>query len=134
MPIIKWNPFWMDDEFENIFNTKLAAFPIDVYEKDGKVIAEAPIPCVDPKKIEVAIENEVLTIKSTEEQKSEVEEKNYFRKEIRHGSFCRSVRLPVPVQEEKAEANFKDGVLTISIPKAKEEKNKKSIKIKVEER
>lgn len=121
----------MDDEFENMFNAKLTALPIDVYEKDGKVIAEAPIPGIDPKKVEVEIENGILTIKNKEEKKSEVEEKNYYRKEVRHGSFYRSVRLPVPVLEKKAEAKFKDGVLTISIPKAKEEKSKKPIKIMV---
>lgn len=134
MSIIRWNPFWMDDAFEDFFKGRTAPIAVDVYEKDNKVFVEAPLPGIDPKKVKVDVEGGVLTIRGEEEKKSEVEEKNFYRKEVSSGSFYRAVRLPVPVKEDAAEAKFKDGVLTVSIPKTKEEKSKKSVKIEVEEK
>jgi len=104
--------------------------PMDVYEKKGKVIVETPIAGVDPEKVAISVEDNVLTIKGKSEKKSEVEEKNYYRKEVRYGSFYRSVTLPADVIGTKAEASYKDGVLKIEIPKAPEKKEKK-LKIKV---
>ena len=104
--------------------------PMDVYEKGGKVIVETPIAGVDPEKVAISVEDNVLTIKGKSEKKSEVEEKNYYRKEVRYGSFYRSVTLPADVIGTKAEASYKDGVLKIEIPKAPEKKEKK-LKIKV---
>ncbi|MFC1612321.1 Hsp20/alpha crystallin family protein [Patescibacteria group bacterium] len=134
MPIIKWNPFFMDEAFGDFFGSQPMAPALDIYEKDDKIIVEALLPEINPKKIEVDVDGGILTIKGAEEKKSEVDEKNYYRKEVRHGSFYRAVRLPVAVKEDKAEAKFKDGVLKISIPKAKETPVKKSVKIKVEEK
>lgn len=124
----------MNDEFEKFLKGRVVPIAVDIYEKDGKVFVEAPLPGIDPKKLKVNIDDSVLTIRGKEEKKSEVEEKNYYRKEVSYGGFCRAVRLPVAVKKDGAEAKFKDGVLTVSIPKAKEEKPKKPIKIKVEEK
>ena len=133
MAIVHWSPFWMDDAFENFFGNKSMAPAVDVYEKNDKVFVEAPLPGIDPKKVKVNIEDGVLTIKGEEEKKSEVEEKNYYRKEVRHGSFYRAVRLPARIKEDMVEAKFKGGVLTVSIPKLTKENPKKSVQIKVEE-
>ncbi len=129
-----WEPW--EDMIERFFGEwpeiKAREFvpPMDVYEKKGKVIVETPIAGVDPEKVAISVEDNVLTIKGKSEKKSEVEEKNYYRKEVRYGSFYRSVTLPADVIGTKAEASYKDGVLKIEIPKAPEKKEKK-LKIKV---
>lgn len=104
--------------------------PLDIYEKKGKVIVETSIAGIDPEKIDISIEDNVLTIKGKSEKKSEVEEKNYYRKEVKYGSFYRTVALPAKVKGGKAEASYEDGVLKIEIPKTEESKVKK-VKVKV---
>lgn len=137
MAIIKWTPFvgpsWLDD-FNQVWEdgTGPAGFTpaIDVYQDNDNVVVEAPLAGVDPAKVEIAIQNEVLTIKGESEKKSEVEDKNYYRKEVRCGSFYRAVQLPAQVAGDRAEAVYDQGVLTIKIPKIEETKPK-NIKIKV---
>ena len=138
-PLIKWTPFLdnfedmdkMFSEFMPSVRGSQAGFvpAVDVYENKDKVIVETQLAGIDPEKVDIAIENDVLIVKGESEKKSEVEDKNYYRKEIRQGSFYRSVPLPTHVIGEKASAEAKDGVLKISIPKAPEAKPKK-IKIR----
>lgn len=141
MAIIKWTPFLeepfeeMDKFFDKItpsINKNLQATfapAVDMYEDNDNVIVETQLAGVDPEKVDIAIENDVLTIKGESEKKSEVEEKDYYRKEIRRGSFFRSIQLPSHVLGDKASAMADGGVLKISIPKAQEVKAKK---IKIE--
>lgn len=136
MAIIKWTPFPLIDSFDEmdkffdnwptISNSFTPA--IDIYEEKDDVIVETPLAGIDPEKVDVSIENNVLTIKGESEKKSEVDDKNYYRKEVRWGSFYRSVALPTKVNGDKAEATYNQGVLTIRIPKAEEVKPK-TIKI-----
>ncbi len=102
---------------------------VDMYEDKDSVIVETQLAGIDPEKVDISIENDVLTIKGESEKKSEVEDKNYYRKEIRRGSFFRSIPLPTHVVGDKASAVAEKGVLKISIPKAEETKPKK---IKIE--
>lgn len=106
---------------------------VDMYEDKDNVIVETQLAGIDPDKVDVSIENDVLCIKGEGEKKSEVEDKNYYRKEIRRGSFYRSVPLPAHVQGDRAAAAAEDGVLKISIPKAPESKPK-SIKIETKKK
>ncbi|MBA3047841.1 Hsp20/alpha crystallin family protein [Patescibacteria group bacterium] len=138
MALIKWTPFLepfedMDKMFSELMpaNKGMAGFmpAVDVYEDKNNVIVETQLAGVDPEKVDISIENDVLSIKGESEKKSEVEDKNYYRKEIRRGSFYRSVPLPAHVLGDKASAAAEDGVLKISIPKAPETKPR-SIKIK----
>ncbi|HEX9664321.1 MAG TPA: Hsp20/alpha crystallin family protein [Patescibacteria group bacterium] len=140
MPIIKWNPFgdWPEDfDLDRFFQTpmvpqKMQGFipSIDVYQDNGHIVAETSLPGVDPKDVEVSIENDMLTIKGKTEKKTEVEEKNYFRKEMRSGVFHRRVALPAHVLGDQASADFENGILKITIPKAEPKKSKK-VEIKV---
>ena len=135
MALIKWAPFLEPfEEMDNFFSDfmpvrrgqKHGFMPaVDVYEDKDNVIVESELAGVDPDKVDVSIENDVLIIKGEGEKKSEVEDKNYYRKEIRSGSFYRSIPLPTHVLGDKASAEAKDGVLKISIPKAAEAKPKK---------
>lgn len=105
--------------------------PVDVYETENAVVVESPIPGVDADKIDIQIADGVMTIRGEHEKRSEVEEKNYYRKEVRHGSFTRSVALPTAVDADKAEAVVENGVLKVTVPKRSEDKkNIISVKVK----
>lgn len=117
----------MDKFFDKWPEIKGAEFTLelDIYEEKGKIVVETPIVGIDPKNVEISIDDSILTIKGRTEKKSEVEEKNYYRKEVRAGSFYRSIVLPSNVVENKMEKTYKDGVLIIKIPKAPKTKTKK---------
>ena len=138
MPIIKWTPFLEPfEDMNKMFDDYMPArggftglIPaVDVYQDKDKVYVETQLAGIDPEKVDISIENDVLIIKGENEKKSEVEDKNYYRKEIRRGSFYRSVPMPTHVIGEKASAEAVNGILKISVPKAAETKPK-TIKIK----
>ncbi len=101
---------------------------LDMYEDQENIIVETQLAGIDPEKVNISIENDVLCIRGESEKKSEIEEKNYYRKEIRRGSFYRSVPLPTKVDGDRATAMTEEGVLKIVIPKA-DEIQPKTIKI-----
>ena len=142
MPLIKWRPLFpfledWEKDFERDwlpdFSQKIKGFvpAMDVYQTKNAVIVETALAGVDPKDVEISVENDVLIVKGETKKEAEVEEKDYYRKEVRSGSFYRSVVLPTHVLPDKAKASAKDGILKIEIPKAPEVKGK-TIKIKVE--
>jgi HSP20 family protein len=126
------NPF---DDMEKSLAELSKGFipPVDVYEKDEKVIVETPLAGVDPKDVEVTVEGGVLTVRGKTEHRTEVDEKDYLYKEVRYGAFQRKVALPAPVLGEKAEATSEHGLLRISIPKA-EGGEKKQVKIEIKKK
>lgn len=91
---------------------------VDVVETDDAVRVSAELPGLDQKDIELSLDRDLLVIRG--EKRSETEEKgrNSYRAERRYGAFSRSVRLPTEVKADKAEAAFKNGVLTVTLPKA----------------
>jgi HSP20 family protein len=101
---------------------------VDVYEKDNQVVVETPLPGVDADKLKISIENDVLSIEGSSEKQSEVDEKDYYRKEVRYGSFHRAVALPCSVDGDQAKADYVSGMLKVSIPKATVAQ-KKTIKV-----
>jgi len=140
MSLIKWSPFLSDNyfddmdkmisEFMSISRGNKGFMPaVDMYEDNDNVVVETQLAGIDLEKINISIENDVLCIKGEGEKKTEVEEKNYYRKEIRRGNFYRSIPLPTRVDGDKASAVAEEGILKIYIPKASEAKPK-SIKIK----
>lgn len=123
MPIIKWEPFGeLDRMFEDFPSVALPKMgwdmAVDVFEEKGNVVAEMNLPGIDPEKINVSVENEYLRISGSREEEKETKEKHYYSKEIRRGSFERVVRLPQDVIKEKVEADYKNGVLRVTFPKA----------------
>ncbi len=104
--------------------------PVDMYETDAAVVVEMPMPGVDPKKLDISIENGILSVKGTNERKTEVDEKNYYRKEVRYGSVFRQIALPAKVLANKTEAVYEQGILKLSIPKAQEEGGAVKVQIK----
>lgn len=140
MSLIKWSPFLSDNYFEDMDKMISEFVPtvsgikgfmpaVDMYEDKDNIVVETQLAGIDPEKIDISIENDVLCIKGEGERKTEVDEKNYYRKEIRRGSFFRSIPLPNKVSGDEATAVAEGGILKISIPKAPETKPK-TIKIK----
>lgn len=137
MSIVRWTPMFpswndMDKMFDESFTNGLNGFvpALDVYQTKDEVVVETALAGIDPNLVNISIENDVLTIEGKSEHKSEVDDKNYYRKEIRCGSFHRSVALPTSVAGEKAHASYEKGILKVTIPK--EEKAKpKTVKIDI---
>jgi len=113
------------DKFLEEFGAAGATLPVDVYQTETSVVVKAALPGFDPAQIEVSVDNNVLTIQAKTEHKTEVDEKNYYRREMRSGSMCRSVSLPTSVVDDKAEASYENGVLTVTLPKASERTSKR---------
>jgi HSP20 family protein len=76
------------------------------------------LPGVKPDEVEITIQNDVLTIKAEHKDTTEEKKRDYYRREIRYGSFHRALTLPVSVDSDKAEAKFENGVLSLKLPKA----------------
>jgi HSP20 family protein len=104
------------------------AMAVDMYETDDNVVVKTAIPGVKADEIDVSITGDTLTVKAETKKEEEVERENYLRRERRFGSYCRSVTLPGGLEADKAEADYTDGILTLTFPKAEEIKPK-SIKI-----
>ncbi len=92
---------------------------LDIYETDDAVIVETnPIPGATGENIEVSITGDVLTIQGETKKTDDPQQATYLRQERRFGHFSRSVTIPLAVKSEEAKATFKDGILTITIPKS----------------
>jgi len=135
MALIPYRPMF-PQMFDDFFDGDMMNFTpaVNVSETKDHVLVETPLAGIDPSKVSVEIEDNVLKISGNVESSTEVDEKekHYYRKEIRSGSFYRAVALPKSVEGTKAEASYKKGILTISIPKSEEAKPR-TIKIKSEE-
>jgi HSP20 family protein len=95
---------------------------VDVTETKDTITVKAELPGVEQKDIAVTLDDDVLTIKGETEEKKEEKDTRYHRVERSYGSFARAMRLPAAVDGSKTTASFKDGVVTITLPKAPEAK------------
>lgn len=131
--LTRWDPFsdmriTMDRLFDEGFSRPWrviprssepeTTFPVEVSESDEALEVKASLPGVKPAEVEVTIANGVLTIKAAHEEKTEEKKKDYYRREIRYGSFHRALSLPVSIDADKAEARFDNGILLLTLPKA----------------
>ncbi len=142
MSIIKYNPFnevenlwdnfFNDDKFIPMASRSIPMMPpMDVYDDKDNVYVDVALSGVDPKDVNIEIENGLLCVSGNVEKKTEIDEKNYYKKEIRRSAFSRKIALPSEVDSEKAQATYTNGVLKISVPKKNEAKSKKiEVKIK----
>ena len=104
---------------------------MDVSETDDMIVIKAELPGLESRDVEVSLNGDVLTLKGEKREEKEEKTKSFHRVERSYGSFERSVRLPAGVKPDKVDASFKNGVLTVQLPKAEEAK-RKSVKINVE--
>jgi HSP20 family protein len=120
----------MDRMLDNYFGRSALSFEgygvidLDMYQTDDEIVVEASIPGIKPEDINISIAGEVLTIKGEVGQEKETKNADYHIQERRFGSFSRSVTLPTMVVADKAVADFKNGILKLTLPKAEEVKPK----------
>ena len=136
--LIRWEPARemmtlreaMDRLFDDAFTRPLSlrdawSVPaIDMYQTDDEVVVKAALPGIKADEVQINITGEVLTLKGEMKHEEEKKEKAWHMREQRWGSFERSVVLPNDVVSDKAKAEFENGVLTITLPKAEEVKPK----------
>lgn len=89
--------------------------PVNIYEKDNAYVVEAAVPGYKREDLTVEVTGDTLTIAGTFETKTEDEQKNYHRRELRHGSFSRSFSFPSPLDPKSVTAAFENGMLRISV-------------------
>jgi HSP20 family protein len=104
---------------------------LDVSETKDAVIVKAEVPGMDPKDVQVSLQEQVLTLKGEKKQEKEEKDEHYYRTERAYGAFARAIRLPAPVDGSKVTATFKHGLLSVTLPKAPAAKGT-SIPIKAE--
>jgi HSP20 family protein len=131
-----FRPFYVPDIFDNDFFSVLpsrtSSMPaVNIREDEKNYVLELAVPGIERDDLKIDINEDVLTISA--ESKSESEEKNdgYKRKEFSYSSFCRSFYIPDNVNKEKIGANYKEGILSVDLPKQEEEKNKISRQVKI---
>jgi len=100
----------------------------DIIQTNNKVIAKVELPGIDKKDIDLKITDNMLGIKAEKKHEEEVKKKGYFRQERSYSGFQRAFTLPARVIPEKAQAEFKNGILTITIPKKKKQIEAKKVK------
>jgi HSP20 family protein len=103
---------------------------VDIYETEHELVVKADLPDVRPEDLDIRVENNILTIRGQRKFEKQVNEDKYLRVERAYGSFSRSFALANTVNTEAIKADYKDGVLTLTIPK-REEAKPKQIKVQV---
>jgi HSP20 family protein len=126
-----WSSLFDDDFFPVVPNRSTSMPAVNIREDEKRFTLDLAIPGIDKKDLKIDINEDVITISS--EQKVEKEEKSedFKRREFSYTSFCRSFYLPENVSKDKIEANYKDGILSVVLPKDEEEKAKLSRQVKI---
>jgi len=152
MAIVRWDPFdaflgaqedlnrmfrrtWMrpPGTDEGLVEGGKWAPAVDIYESGDSLVVEAELPGMDPKDIDITVDDGVLTIRGERKHEKEVEEENYYRVERAYGFFQRSVKLPADSETDNVKASYEAGVLRITVPKA-EPKKPKAVPVTIETR
>lgn len=136
--LTRWDPVremaGMRDEMDRIFNDFFSRSPVsyegigtvsmDMMQTDDDVIVKASIPGIKPEDLDISVTGDHLTIRGETKIEEETEKADYHLREIKYGSFARSVLLPCQVVADKAKAEFENGILKLVLPKAEETKPK----------
>ena len=143
--ITRWEPFrnlsTLQNQFNRLFEPNFPGRPenselttwapaVDIYETENELVIKADLPEITEKELDVRVENNMLTIRGERRFEEKVKEDNYLRIERTYGSFSRSFSLPNTVNTEAIKAEYKNGVLTVTLPKRAEMKPKQ-VKINV---
>src|SRR5690349_74684 len=143
--IARWEPFrgvtTLQDQINRLFNDALErtgeqsnlsawAPAVDIYETEQELVVKADLPDVDPKDLDIRVENNLLSIRGVRQYEKKVNEESYRRVERSCGSFARSFTLANTVNPDAIKAEYQNGVLTLTIPK-REEAKPKQIKVNV---
>lgn len=131
-----YRPLYMgsifDDDYFPVMPGKTTSMPaVNIREDEKGFILDLAVPGIDKKSLKIDIDEDLLTISSESKNESEESRDGYKRKEFSFSSFCRSFQIPENVSKDKIGANYKDGILSISLPKYEEEKQKISRQVKI---
>jgi len=142
MAIVRWDPFRdvaaLQDRINRIFNESFGRSrdlddevslydwrpPVDIYETDDGIVLKIELPGVNKEDVSVEVKDNVLTLKGERLLDPEIKDEHYYRKERSFGKFNRSFSLQESIKPDSIKASFKDGVLTVEVPRAEEEKPK----------
>ncbi len=148
MALIRWDPFRemsaLQERMNQLFAdvrgqgnvreeeiTRSAWIPaVDIFETREAIVLKAELPGITAQDISVEVKDNILILKGEKKFKKETQEENYYRMERSYGSFQRAFTLPGTVQQEKAKATFRDGILEIALPKV-EEARPRQIKVEI---
>jgi len=89
---------------------------VDIYEQENNIVIKAELPGVDPKDVDIRLDNNILTIKGERKARQEHQQGDYFQQEVCSGAFARTITLPEGVNADEVKARYHDGVLEISMP------------------
>jgi len=117
---------WLEEDYSG----QLA---VDVYQDKDNIIIKSTIAGVKPEHLDISINNDMVTIRGKREKEHEVAEEDCFYRECYWGGFSRSIILPQEIKVDKVQANLKNGILTLTLPKASKTNRVKVIKVKEEE-
>ena len=141
MTLIRWTPFsdmnLLQNQMNRLFDAALQSWPgdsdgtthwtpaADIYESENELIVNLDLPGVDPKLVDIRVENNVLSIRGERQFEDKQTKENFHRVERSYGPFGRSFTLSTAVDADKIRANYKSGVLSITLPKAEAAKPKR---------
>ena len=142
MAIVRWDPFRdvaaLQDRINRIFNDSFGRSrdlddevslydwrpPVDIYETNDGIVLKVELPGINKDDVSVEVKDNVLTLKGERLLDPEIKDENYYRKERSFGKFNRSFSLQEPIKPDLIKAGFKDGILTVEVPRPEEEKPK----------
>jgi len=132
MSLVEWNPFReIDREMTNFFERSPFRFfattsqpRVDVYQTESDVIVKAEIPGVSKEDLNVYIDENSIRLSGQTKKSNEFKDEHVYRAERYYGSFSRTIPLPVEIKSDQAKAEYKDGILSITVPKVEPSKTK----------
>ena len=125
-----WDSFFGERPLARVWEREWAP-SLDVSETKDNFVVKAEVPGIDAKDIDISLTGDVLTIKGEKKQEREEKEEDYHLVERSYGTFSRSIRLPAEVESAKIKASYKNGILSVTLPKSEKVKAKE-VRIKVE--
>lgn len=138
MSIVRWKPrgeiFAIQDEINRVFDGLFGGMreddspvlvpPTDIVEDGEEFVVSIELPGMSKDDVKLTLKDDSLTVSGSKKRESESREDRYYRVERSYGSFCRTINLPSKVDSSKILAEFKNGILTIRLPKSEEAKPK----------
>jgi HSP20 family protein len=131
-----FRPFYVpnvfDEDFFNLFPNRTSSVPaVNIREDEKNYTLDLAVPGIDKKDLKIDVNEDVLSISTESKAESEESKNGFKRKEFSYSAFSRSFYVPENVNRDKIDANYKDGILSIVLPKQEEEKSKVSRKIEI---
>lgn len=126
-----WSSLFDDDFFPVVSHRSTSMPAVNIREDDKTFTLDLAVPGIDKKDLNIEINEDVITISSEHKEEKEERRDDFKRREFSYSSFCRSFYLPENVNKEKIEANYRDGILSVILPKEKEEKTRLSRQINI---